>query len=174
MLSDQVRLNHPKETGGFLGGKNGVIQLVLPVFNQAFTKKESQFAMSSADTHRAHDLCHKNKLDYYGIYHNHPSGSNRPSFQDMNRVQRYLFILTLDAQARLTITAYQALGRIPKRLPVRYIKKLPTVQSSIDDAMTATNTPNDTVILSQAQATASYTRYESDGWTETTRFTTIA
>lgn len=118
LLSGQVLKNHPNETGGFLGGLNGTVQLVLPVFNQSLKNKQSRFSIQSDDVHRAHELCAKHSLTYYGIYHNHPSGVTRPSFQDMNHVQRYLFILTLNYRNALIITAYRASGRQPVPVPV--------------------------------------------------------
>lgn len=188
MLTKQVRLNHPKETGGFLGGSNGIIKAVLPVFNQALTNKQTQFAMTSEDSHRAHELFHQHKLTYYGIYHNHPSGSNRPSFQDMNRIQRYLFILTLDARETLTVTAYQAIGRIPKPVPVRLITKLPAIESEavLDDTVTKTSA-NQISPSDQTTQTVSpidfgplpgrhtqYQRHQADEWNKNSNFTTVA
>ena len=124
LLSDQVLKNHPNETGGFLGGKNGTIQLVLPVFNHMLEKKQTRFAIQSDDVHRAHELCAKYDMTYYGLYHNHPSGATWPSFQDMNYVQRYLFILTLNHRNALTITAYRAAGRQPVPVPVVIVSSL--------------------------------------------------
>ena len=177
LLSDQVLKNHPNETGGFLGGKNGTVQLVLPVFNQMLNNKQTRFAIQSDDVHRAHELCAKYGMTYYGLYHSHPSGATRPSFQDMNHVQRYLFILTLNHRKALTITAYRAAGRQPILVPVVIVSSvesgatsLPKPPAGVYDELDYLNHQ----LYGLRNQSIQYPRYDSDDRNPGATFNTLA
>ncbi len=177
LLRGQVLKNHPNETGGFLGGLNGTVQMVLPVFNQSMKNKQSRFSIQSDDVHRAHELCAKHSLTYYGIYHNHPSGVTRPSFQDMNHVQRYLFILTLNYRNALIITAYRASGRQPVPVPVAIVPGIETHASENSKQPSELSEELD-LLNNQLKGLrnnyAQYPRYDSDDRNAGTTFNTLA
>jgi len=178
LLADQVLKNHPNETGGFLGGNDGTIQLVLPVFNRMVENKHVRFLIQSDDVHRAHELCAKYGMTYYGIYHNHPSGVNRPSFQDMNHVQRYLFILTLNHRKTLNITAYRASGRVPILVPTVVVPSIPGAVHTADSHQPIGGYDELNYLNNQLQGlrdnSIEYPRYNGDDYNSDSTFNTLA
>lgn len=94
-IIQQAITNYPQESGGFLGGKDYLIQGILPAFNQHQHNKTDTFAVTQDDILRGHEFFDKHKLDYYGVYHTHPNGIAYPSDQDVSTGQKYHFIVGL-------------------------------------------------------------------------------
>lgn len=112
--------NYPQEVGGFLGGIDGVITGILPLFNQHLFNKTDTFAFTSEDLIRGHEFCRKHGLDYYGLYHTHPKGVAYPSNEDVQSGQTYHFILSLRDRDNPVFNAFyiENKGIIPVSLKV--------------------------------------------------------
>ena len=54
IIIEQVQKNYPYESGGFIGGKDGVITAIFPVLNQDISNKTDVFAIYPQDIERAH------------------------------------------------------------------------------------------------------------------------
>ena len=89
----QGKDNLPYETGGFLGGKDGVICGLLPTFNKDWDQNKDVYALHDEDLLRAHTFFKKHGLIYYGVYHTHPKGISYPSEADIATGQQYHFII---------------------------------------------------------------------------------
>ena len=118
IIIKQVQQNYPYESGGFIGGKDGLISAIFPVFNQDYSGKTDVFAIFPEDIQRAHLFFEKHGLDYYGTYHSHPKGAAIPSKQDLTHVQKYLFIISLrdfdhPDFAAFVVTGHQQAERTP-------------------------------------------------------------
>ena len=118
IILDQVKKNFPYESGGFIGGKDGLISAIFPVLNQDISNKTNVFAIYPQDIERAHLFFNKHGLEYYGTYHSHPKGEAIPSQQDLSHIQKYLFIISLrnfdqPDFAAYVVTGHQQAERVP-------------------------------------------------------------
>jgi len=120
-IVQQGIVNLPQESGGFLGGKDGLITAIQPIFNQHLYSKVATFAFTSDDIIRAHDFFKKNNLDYYGLYHTHPNGVAYPSQADIDTGHRYHFILSLRDKESPVFAAYYIQDKVPLQVPFEVI-----------------------------------------------------
>ena len=121
LVIKQAYDNHPQECGGFLGGKDDKILAVFPIFNQHLYNKTDTFAVSSEDVTRAHAFFQKHGLNYFGVYHTHPNATAEPSAQDLNHIQRYMFIIGMVQFKQPDFAAYSVTGKQYKRLPLEIV-----------------------------------------------------
>ncbi|MBL6722523.1 MAG: Mov34/MPN/PAD-1 family protein [Candidatus Margulisbacteria bacterium] len=137
IIIDQVKKNFPYESGGFVGGKNGLISAIYPVYNQDISNKTDIFAVSRDDIERAHLFFNKHALDYYGTYHSHPKGAAIPSKQDLSHIQKYLFIISLASFDQPDFAAFKVTGvQQAKRIPLNVVSN---DQFSVKDIHAKTN-----------------------------------
>ena len=113
--------NLPYETGGFLGGKNGIICALLPTFNKDWDENTDAYSLEDADMHRAYGFFHKHNLDYYGVYHTHPKGIAYPSEADINTGQKYHFIISYKDNETPQFNAFRVDAKQPIQLPLKII-----------------------------------------------------
>ncbi len=113
--------NLPQESGGFLGGKDRLIQAILPVFNQHMENKTDTYGVTSEDINRAHQFFAKHGLDYYGVYHTHPKGIAYPSKADINTGQKYHFIVGLQNPQNPIFAVYEIKALTPYPLPLEVL-----------------------------------------------------
>jgi proteasome lid subunit RPN8/RPN11 len=107
MIMHQAQACFPQESGGFLGGKDGVILGILPTFNMNLYDRTTEFGLTADDIDRAYRFFEKNKLEYYGVYHSHPKGIPYPSKQDLSHNMKYQFIVGLEDRFSPELYAYE-------------------------------------------------------------------
>ena len=101
LINKQVSTNYPYETGGFFGGRKGVILGIYPIANSNIgPEAETAFAINGNDLLAACQFFKANSLEIMGNYHSHPRGSARPSGQDMKHfvgdgLGRYQLIISI-------------------------------------------------------------------------------
>ncbi|MBI60756.1 hypothetical protein CL657_06040 [bacterium] len=110
--------NLPYETGGFVGGKNGQIQAILPTFNKDWDVNKDVYTLHNEDIQRAHTFFHKHGLTYYGVYHTHPNGIPYPSEADIATKQRYHFIISFKEQEFTGFNCFRIDNNVPMQLPL--------------------------------------------------------
>jgi len=110
--------NLPQESGGFLGGKDFLIQGILPAFNQHLEDRTGTFGVTSEDIARGHAFCEKHGFDYYGVYHSHPKADAYPSIQDIKTGQEYHFIVGLQDPSKPVFLAYHIINNHPYNVPL--------------------------------------------------------
>jgi len=71
----------PMEACGLLAGKNGRVEKVIGVRNQA--QSPARFVMDPYEQLKAFDWIEANGLDLVGIYHSHPAGPETVSASDI-------------------------------------------------------------------------------------------
>ncbi len=83
MFAMQRHINYeaPLEACGLLGGKNGVVELVLPVKNAAGSRV--RFEMDPTAQRRAIEQIEAEGLEVVAIFHSHPKGPSIPSSTDI-------------------------------------------------------------------------------------------
>jgi proteasome lid subunit RPN8/RPN11 len=121
IILKQALDNYPTEIGGFLGGNNGFIMAVHPLFNFYLYNKTDTFIFNSTDLDRAHQFFQKHELEYYGLYHSHPKGSAFPSRADIYTGQKYHFILSLQSLKKPVFSAFFIKNGEPIQLPFSII-----------------------------------------------------
>ena len=109
--------NYPKEVGGFLGGTDGMIQAIQPLFNQHLFNRTDTFSFTPEDVERAHAFFKKHNLTYYGLYHSHPKGIPEPSEADINTGHKFHFILGLRDNNNPVFNAFIVNGKIATQIP---------------------------------------------------------
>jgi proteasome lid subunit RPN8/RPN11 len=118
IIIKQALTNYPQESGGFLGGKDFVIQGILPTFNQYLFNKTDTFGVNSEDFLRAHEFFKKHGMSNYGVYHTHPNAVAYPSKQDIATGQKYHFIVGLRDPKKPEFLAYEIINKKPVSIPL--------------------------------------------------------
>lgn len=113
--------NLPQESGGFLGGKDDVIQAVLPTHNQHLYNKTDTYALTDEDFDRSRQFFEKHGLHYYGVYHSHPNGAAIPSQTDIDTKQQYHFIIGLKDPKQPILAAYEIQNGQPIPIPLEIL-----------------------------------------------------
>ena len=113
--------NYPKEIGGFLGGRDNMIQAIQPLFNQHLYNRTDTFSFTPEDVERAHAFFKKHNMTYYGLYHSHPKGAPIPSDTDINTGHKFHFILGLRDQNNPVFNAFIVNGKIATQIPFEVI-----------------------------------------------------
>lgn len=116
--------NLPQESGGFLGGHEGLIKAIHPLFNAHLYDKTGSFSFTPEDVDRAHRFFDKHGLDYYGLYHTHPKGAAYPSDADINTGHKYHFILSFQDPKKPVFNAYYIDGRQPIFIPIHIVSDI--------------------------------------------------
>jgi len=113
--------NLPYETGGFLGGKDGVIQGILPTFNKDWDENKDVYMLYQEDLTRAYTFFKKHKLEYYCVYHTHPNGEAYPSQADISTGQRFHAILSYKDNTFQAFNCFRIDNNVPVQLPLKII-----------------------------------------------------
>lgn len=71
----------PLEACGLLAGREGRVQAVLPVSNQA--RSSTRFVMDPVEQLRAFDWIEAHGMELLAIFHSHPAGPQGPSATDI-------------------------------------------------------------------------------------------
>jgi proteasome lid subunit RPN8/RPN11 len=132
--------NLPMEMGGFLGGEEGLIKAVHPLFNAHLYNKTDTFSFTREDVDRAHRFFKKHQLDYYGLYHSHPNGAAYPSDSDINTGHMYHFILSLKESDHPVFNAFYIKNRKPIQIPLSIINLSGMSPVDIRDVTTKSKT----------------------------------
>ena len=73
----------PLESCGLLAGKDGRVEKVIPVRNQA--QSPVRFVMDPYEQLRAFEWIEANRLELVGIFHSHPAGPETASAADIDQ-----------------------------------------------------------------------------------------
>ncbi len=111
----------PEEAGGFLGGRDGMIQGVLPLYNMSADDRETNFVFLKEEYQRAHEFFERHGLQYFGVYHSHPEGITHPSAQDLKMNQRYQFIVGVQDPSQPELAAFRCHGYSAKPTHIQII-----------------------------------------------------
>lgn len=80
-MIEHVSLHTPMEACGLLAGKNGQVEKVIGVRNQA--QSPVRFIMDPYEQLKAFDWIESNGLDLLGTFHSHPAGPETVSVTDI-------------------------------------------------------------------------------------------
>jgi proteasome lid subunit RPN8/RPN11 len=80
-MQRHINVEAPLEACGLLGGKNGIVELVLPVKNAAGSRV--RFQMDPKAQFRAIEQIESEGLEIIAIFHSHPKGPSVPSPTDI-------------------------------------------------------------------------------------------
>jgi proteasome lid subunit RPN8/RPN11 len=80
-----VNAEDPLEACGLLGGKNGVVEVVLPVKNAA--ESRTRFQMEPVAQLRAFNQIESEGLEIVAIFHSHPRGPSMSSPTDIREAE---------------------------------------------------------------------------------------
>lgn len=80
-MQRHINIQAPLEACGLLGGKNGIVELVLPVKNAA--ESRVRFQMDPKAQLRAFEQIESEGLEIVAIFHSHPKGPSVPSPTDI-------------------------------------------------------------------------------------------
>lgn len=80
-IMDYVNIHAPLEACGILAGKNGRVEKIIFVQNQAQSRK--RFVMDPYEQLQAFDWIESNDLELLGIFHSHPTGPEAVSPTDI-------------------------------------------------------------------------------------------
>lgn len=118
LIIGQCQKNWPQEAGGFVGGADGYIKAVMPLFNIHMENKTDTFALTQEDIYRAHDFFKKHNYQYFGVYHSHPKGAAYPSDTDINTGHRFHFIISLTNRDKPVFNCFEIINRKPIYIPL--------------------------------------------------------
>ncbi|MBT6121454.1 hypothetical protein HOH45_08340 [bacterium] len=121
IIIKQSRDNLPQESGGFLGGKNGLIQAILPNFNMFEGNRTDTFGLTQEDMLRAHEFFQKHNLTFYGVYHTHPNGIPFPSTGDLKTNQKHHFIIGMKNPDKPIFNAFICKGMNYTQIPLKVV-----------------------------------------------------
>ena len=121
IMVKQALDNLPQESGGFLGGKDGFIQAILPIFNQHLYNRTDTFSFTPEDVSRARAFFDKHGLDYIGMYHSHPNGIPEPSGQDVASGQPSHFIIGCRDPKHPVMRAYTVENKVVTPVPIEIV-----------------------------------------------------
>ena len=121
IITDQAVQNLPEECGGFLGGRDHQIMAIQPIFNQHLYNRTDTFSFTAEDIERAQRFFKKHDMDYYGLYHSHPSGVAYPSKQDISTGHKYHFIIALSSADDIEMRAWEVVNRQPQPVPLQIV-----------------------------------------------------
>lgn len=113
--------NLPYESGGFLGGKDGVICAIMPTFNKDWDENTDVFALQDGDIQRAYQFFSTHKLNYFGVYHTHPKGVAYPSEADIKTGHKYHFIISYRDKQNPQFNAFRVDNNVPIQIPLKII-----------------------------------------------------
>jgi proteasome lid subunit RPN8/RPN11 len=122
IIVKQALDNLPQESGGFLGGKEGYIQAILPIFNQHLFNRTDTFSFTPDDVTRARAFFDKHGLSYIGMYHSHPRGVPEPSEPDIQSGQPCHFIIGARDPKKPVVRAYVVNGRAVIATPIEIVE----------------------------------------------------
>jgi proteasome lid subunit RPN8/RPN11 len=80
-MQRHINVEAPLEACGLLGGKNGMVELVLPVKNAAGSRV--RFQMDPKAQFKAIEQIESEGLEIIAIFHSHPKGPSVPSPTDI-------------------------------------------------------------------------------------------
>lgn len=148
LIVKQALDNLPRESGGFLGGKNGTVLAVMPTYNQHSGNQTDTFGITSDDIQRAYEFFARNNVDYFGVYHSHPKGIAYPSKEDIQTGQHFHFIISLRNPKEPVLAAWEIINNEPHQVPIKIEQdskysvkdlqttgKKPTISKPIDPLM---------------------------------------
>eukprot|EP01047_Picozoa_sp_COSAG01_P000109 COSAG01_NODE_1_length_100484_cov_170.446142_109_plen_210_part_00 len=112
----------PIEAGGFLGGTDGVVKAIYPIYNQHLEVQTDTFGFTTEDMLRATKFFDDHQLDYFGMYHTHPKGVAYPSKTDIDTGHTFHFILSLRKPDTPDFRAYYIDNKKPVSLSFVVLK----------------------------------------------------
>ncbi len=80
-IEDYLEKHLPEEACGILGGRDGRVEVMLPVRNEL--QSPVRFRMNASEQIRAILWLESQGMDLIGIFHSHPSGPEFPSDTDL-------------------------------------------------------------------------------------------
>lgn len=80
-MAEHVQACLPAEACGVAGGRDGQVEMVLPVVNSL--NSAVSFRMDPLEQLKAFQYLEANHLELLAIYHSHPRGPERPSARDI-------------------------------------------------------------------------------------------
>lgn len=111
----------PIEAGGFLGGTDGIIKAILPIYNQHLEVQTDTFGFTMQDMERALRFFDDHSLDYIAMYHTHPKGIAYPSQTDIDTGHTFHFILSLKNPDQPDFRAYYIQNKKPIAIPFKVL-----------------------------------------------------
>jgi len=80
-MRNHVEISLPNEACGLLGGKDGNVNIHIPVRNMV--QSPIEFRMDPEEQLRGLMLLDEQNVDLLAIYHSHPTGAANPSLTDL-------------------------------------------------------------------------------------------
>lgn len=178
----QAQACYPKETGGFLGGREETVLGVLPEPNKFLGDRTQTYGLDDYDMQRAYQFFTKHNLEYFGVYHTHPQGEAFPSEQDIKQGQKYLFIIGLSERYNPELRAFQVINQkqvIPIEIQVIDNKGITVIDITTGKPMLSENVSKTEManlaemINAHLEGRLEYQKYEPTEW-DASSFSTFA
>ncbi len=182
IIMQQAQACYPKETGGFLGGREDTVLGVLPEPNKFLGDRTQTYGLTNEDMERAYGFFTKHNLQYFGVYHTHPEGEAFPSEQDLKQGQKYLFIIGLKDRYNPELRAFEVVGYnqvLPVEILVINNHGITVIDIKTGRPKLSENiTPTEMEILRQMinlhiAGQLEYPKYDANGW-DASSFSTFA